>query len=139
MKMIPYLVFNGTAEAAMEFYQEVLGGKTEMTRFSEMPPDPDMSVSEEWANKVMHGSLTTDGGLELFFSDTFEGMPATIGDNVTVHIEVDSEEQSRKVFDALSDGAEITMPLEKVFWGAVYGSLIDRFGVSWGVNFQIPS
>ena len=50
-------------------------------------------------------------------------------------LEVDSEEELKKYFTGLSDGGEITMPVEKQFWGAVYGSLIDKYGVNWGFNY----
>lgn len=139
MKTIPYLTLNGNAEEALQFYQGVFGGKTEMTRFREMPADPNMTVSEKWADKIMHGSLTTDHGLVVYFSDTFEGMSVTTGDNITIHVEFDSEEKLRSIFDPLSSGGTVTMPVDTVFWGAVYGSLIDRFGTSWGLEYELPS
>jgi PhnB protein len=61
-----------------------------------------------------------------------------VGDNVSVHIDVDSEQDVQKYFDALADGGRVTMPVAKQFWGAVYGSLVDRFGIGWGLHYQLP-
>lgn len=138
MKLIPYLIFNGNGENALMFYKGILGGESEIMRYSDMPDGPGMSVSEDWANKVMHGSLQIADGLVLYLSDAWEGSSATKGDNVSVHLELDSEEELRRIFGAISEGGKITMPAEKVFWGSVYGSVIDKFGISWGFEFQIP-
>ena len=138
MKLIPYINLSGNAEEAMNFYKNVFGGKTEIMRWSEMPPNPKMPVSEGWRNKVMHGSLYIREDVPIFLSDSIQGETKALGNNVFIHIEFDSEKELRKIFDALSDGGKVNMPVDKMFWGAVYGDLIDKFGVGWGLHYQLP-
>jgi len=138
MRAIPYLTFDGTAEEALNLYRSVLGGELSIMRFGEMPPDETMPISDAWKNKVMHAALIFGDDQMLYVSDIFEGGTVQRGDNMTVHIDVDTEEEVQRFFDGLSEGATITMPVERQFWGAVYGSLIDRFGISWGFHFDLP-
>lgn len=138
MRAIPYLTFDGTAEEAANLYRSVLGGELSVMRFGEMPPDETMPISHAWKDKIMHAELAFGDGQTLYLSDIFEGGTVQRGDNMAVHIDVDTEEEVRRFFDGLSEGATITMPVERQFWGAVYGSLIDRFGISWGFHFDLP-
>ncbi len=138
MQVVPYLIFNGNAEEALEFYAAAFGGETSVMRFSEMPPVEGMNPSEAWKNKIMHAEVSFDKGHRIYVSDAFEGNTVTVGDNASVHVDVDSEEDVRRYFDALSSGGRVTMPVETQFWGAVYGSLVDKYGVGWGFHYQLP-
>ena len=138
MTLTPYLNLTGNAEEAMNFYQEVFGGKTEIQRWSEMPPNPHMSVDDAWKNKVMHGSLTIRDNVTIYLSDSWAGQEAPVNNNVFLHVEFDSEDELRKAFDILSAGGKVNMPVDKTFWGAVYGDLIDKFGTGWGLHYQLP-
>ena len=139
MKLIPYLTFNGNCEEALSFYKTVFDGKTEIMRFKEMPPSEEVPVNDAWGDKVMHASLKFGEELMIYCSDIFEGGSVSSGDNVTVHLDVDSEEEVNRFFSGLSEGGTVTMPVEKMFWGAVYGSLTDRFGINWGFNYSIEA
>ena len=134
----PYINLTGNAEEAMNFYKDVFGGKIEIRRWSEMPPNPKMPVNDEWQNKVMHGSLTIRDGLEIYLSDSWVDDETPVNNNVFLHVEFDSEDELLAVFDALSTCGRVNMPVEKMFWGAVYGDLIDRFGTGWGLHYQEP-
>lgn len=137
MTTVPYLVFDGNCEEALELYHRVLGGESSIMRFGEMPPSEDMPISEAWKDKIMHAELKLAEGQTLYFSDIFEGGSVKAGDNVTVHLDVDAKEDVSRLFQGFSEGATVTMPVEEQFWGAVYGSLIDRFGIGWGFHYQI--
>lgn len=137
MNAVPYLTFPGTCEEALALYARVLGGEVSIMRFGEMPPSEEMPLSDAWKNKVLHASLSLGNGSVLYLSDIFEGGSVTSGDNVAVHIEVDEEGDVQRFFDGLSEGATVTMPVDTQFWGAVYGSLIDRFGINWGFHFDL--
>jgi PhnB protein len=137
MRVLPYLTFNGNCEEALKFYAGVFGGETEIMRFGEMSSGDGPPVSEVWSQKVMHASLAFGGGAVLYLSDTWEGSSVSHGDGVTVHVDMDSEEDLRRVFSALSPGGTVTMPVDRMFWGAVYGSLVDKFGINWGLHFEI--
>jgi PhnB protein len=138
MQVVAYLVFEGNAEEALQLYHRTFGGEASIMRFGEMPEGGGPPLSDAWKNKIMHAELKLAEGQTLFISDAFEGSSVTVGDNVSVHLNVDSEEDVTRFFHALSEGATVTMPVEKQFWGAVYGSLIDRFGVSWGFDYELP-
>ncbi|MGH2704513.1 MAG: VOC family protein [Actinomycetota bacterium] len=135
-KVNPYLNFSGNCEEAFEFYRSVFGGEfSTLSRFSEMPagapsPEPD-------GNKIMHVSLPLGEGQVLMGSDRPGSMgPAVNGNAMSVSVSPTSSEEAATIFKGLSEGGEITMPLDKMFWGAEYGACSDRFGVQWMVNYD---
>jgi PhnB protein len=138
VKVTPYVSFNGNCEEAVLFYRSVLGGAAHFMRYSDLPADAGMPVGDFWKSKIMHGSLVLDGGVEIYFGDAWEGSRVEIGSNNTMHLNVDSEEEVSRIVDGLSEGGEITMPAGRMFWGSAYGSLVDRFGVHWGVEYELP-
>lgn len=127
----PYLSFKDTAREAMEFYQSVFGGELTVNTFGEYG-DPDSPSSE----LVMHSQLTTPGGFTLMASDTPDGMEFTPGAQIAISLSGDGDdaEAIRGYWEALSDGATVTMPLEKQVWGDEFGQVTDRFGIGWLVN-----
>ncbi|MFT6850480.1 MAG: PhnB protein [Sphingobacteriales bacterium] len=64
------------------------------------------------------------------------GLKVTFGDNVTLNLEPDTKEETTRLFKLLSDGGKITMELQDMFWGAYFGSCIDKYGVNWSFNFM---
>ena len=139
MKVIPYLTYNGECEEALNFYKKVLGGEiTSLMRFEEMPENPEMPVSDNWKKKIMHAELKIRDDLWLYFSDAWEGQTVMPGGGVSVHLDVDSEGEVGRYVEGLARGGKITMPAAQTFWGAVYGSVTDKFGINWGFNYSIP-
>ncbi len=139
MRLIPYINLSGAAEEALGFYKDVFGGSVEITRWSEMPPNPKMPVSDEWRGKVMHGALTIREDVSVYVADSVTQDEDTYTNRVFVHVEFDSEDELRKAFDALSARGTINMPVDTMFWGAVYGDVIDKFGIGWGLHHQLPN
>jgi PhnB protein len=127
----PYLTFQDTAREAMEFYRSVFGGELTINTFGEYG-DPDSPDSE----KVMHSMLTTDDGYTLMASDTPEEMEFTPGSQITISLSGDGDDVDavRRQWEALSEGATVTVPLAQQVWGDEFGQLTDRFGISWMVN-----
>ncbi|WP_377639632.1 VOC family protein [Oryzobacter terrae] len=125
----PYLNFPGTAREAMTFYQGVLGGDLTLNTFGEY------GAEGEGADGVMHAQLATPDGFTIMASDMPPGQEGEHhpGTNITVSISGDGE-ALRGYWDGLSDGATVTMPLEKQMWGDEFGSLVDKFGIPWMVN-----
>ena len=122
----PYITFDGDCAEAMEFYAAALRGTVQQMSFRDAGMDVD---------GVMHAALQTPTGFHLYASDTAEGMwDLTKGNNVQVSLSGDEGEALRGYWEALSDGAQIVMPLERQMWGDDYGLLIDRFGILWHVN-----
>jgi len=128
-----YLIFNGNTEAAFNFYKSVLGGEfTKFQRFSDTPHGDNMS--EEDKVKIMHVTLETAHGI-IRANDHIDFMgPFNSGNNFSLSIHTGSEEEATRVFNGLSNGGNITMPLEKVFWGAYFGMFTDKFGMKWMVH-----
>lgn len=134
----PYLNFPGTTEEAFNFYKSIFGGEFTggISRFRDMPEAGD--IPEEDLDKVMHVSLPIGDGNVLMGTDALESMghKITQGNNFSITISPDSKEEAERLFTALSDGGEVEMPLDDTFWGAYFGSLKDKFGIQWMVNYE---
>ncbi|MBB6501040.1 VOC family protein [Pedobacter cryoconitis] len=132
----PYLNFDGNTEEAFNFYKSVFGTEfLVVSRFNEMPPE--FLQSPEDANKIMHISLPIGGKSVLMGSDRSSAFgPMTKGDDCYIAIQADSEEEATKLFNGLSKGGVVTMPLEKTFWNAYFGMFNDKFGKQWMINFD---
>ncbi|TDO22835.1 VOC family protein [Pedobacter duraquae] len=134
-----YLNFKENTEEAFNFYKSVFGGEFEtLQRFGDTPHAGD--VPAEHHDKIMHVSLPLPGGGVLMGTDDLGvmGRPFILGNNISLSIGADSEAEADQLFGGLSEGATITMPLQKTFWGAYFGMLTDRFGIQWMVNYDYP-
>jgi len=132
-RLNPYVSYRDNAREALEFYKDVFGGNLSINTFGEYG-DPDAPE----ANNVMHGQLETDQGFTLMASDTPPGMDFNPGNNITISLSGDDEQELRGYWEKLSEGANVTMPLEKQIWGDVYGQCTDKFGVQWMVDIAQP-
>ena len=131
MKCDVYLSFDGNCEEAMSFYKKVFDGEfTVVMRYADGPPEYCQKGTE---NKIMHMTMSFGDGCELKASDTFH-MPIHKGNAYHVSLGVDGEKQGERFFNGLSEGAQITMPYNEVFWGGKFGSLIDQFGIQWMIS-----
>lgn len=133
-----YLNFNGNCEEAFTFYKSVFGGEfSYIGRFGEMPEGDGYKVPETDKNKIMHIGLPI-GNTILFGSDTGGDWAPTFvqGNNFSISINPVSKEEADLLFDGLSTGGKVTMPMEETFWGAYFGMLTDQFGINWMVNFE---
>ena len=127
-RLNPYLNFGDNAREAMEFYKSVFGGNLTLNTFGEYGTQGDE------ANKIMHAQLETDDGYTLMGADTPEGMSRNPGDNITVSLSGDDAEALRGYWEKLSEGGNVTMPMEKQMWGDEFGMCIDRFGTPWMID-----
>ena len=132
MKVQAYITFGGRCEEALEFYKKSLGAEvTGLMRWSESR-DKDMKGPPGYEEKVMNAAFRI-GETELMADDgmgdkmiEFKGM--------TLAIEVADDAEAKRVFAALGEGGNVTMPLMKTFWTSSFGMLTDKFGVPWMVN-----
>lgn len=134
-----YLNFNRTTEAAFLFYKSVF--RTEFSepiaRFKDAPPQPDQPpLAEADKDLVMHVELPILAGHVLMGTDAPESMGFKVipGNNVYINIEPDTRAETDHLFKALSEGGTIEMPLQEMFWGGYFGSLVDQFGICWMFN-----
>jgi len=142
MKIHAYLNFEAKTEEAFRFYEKVLGGKlTEMYRFGMMPPQGGFELTPEQKNRVMHVGLQLPDGQMLMGSDMLPGMgPKRVeGNNFSISVHPTSRQEADRIFGALAEGGTISMPMADQFWGDYFGSLTDRFGVNWMVNYTDPA
>ena len=142
MKAHPYLNFNGNTEEAFNFYKSVFGGEFEtLQRFSDLPPGqpgPDPAqMTPEAANRVMHVSLPLGPDLTLMGSDIPSGMDGAHapGNNISISLAPDSLAEAERLYHELSQGGQVTMEFQKMFWGDHFGSFIDKFAIPWMVNY----
>lgn len=130
-----YLNFNGNTEEAFNFYKSVFGGEFVTLQKFKDAPDAD-KCPEGDLEKIMHVALPI-GHNVLMGTDVSERMPKVhIGNNFAISVSPSSEEETHKIFDGLSAGGQITMPLGKMFWGALFGMFTDKFGIQWMVNYD---
>jgi PhnB protein len=136
----PYLTFNGTCEEAFNFYKSVFGGEFPyIGKFKDMPPNPNFPVADSEKEKIMHVSLPISKETIIMGSDSSEafGKATVMGNNISLSINCESVEETTRIYNELSAGGTVKMPLEKTFWGAYFGQFIDKFGIHWMVNCEL--
>lgn len=134
-----YLNFPRNTEEAFLFYKSVFGTEFNngIQRMGEVPPQEGQPpMSEEDKNLVMHVELPILGGHVLMGTDAPESMGFTLvkGNNVYINLEPDTRTETKKLFDALSEGGKIEMEPAEMFWGDYFGSCTDKFGIHWMFN-----
>lgn len=132
MALHAYRFFSNNCREAMTRYQEVFGGQLDVMSFADMPPGED-GPQEVDPDLVMHAALVFGDGDMLMASDdpSGDGGPVT---GVSLHWSADSIDDAERIFEALTDGGSVEMPLEEVFWAKRFGSCTDRFGTSWMIS-----
>jgi PhnB protein len=137
MKVHPYLNFDGQAEEAFNFYQSVFGGEimTNM-KMTEAPGLDHLSESER--NRTMHIALPISDDILLMASDTLPSMGHKLvkGNQTHIMLSTATKEEADRIFNSLSQGGDVDMPIQDQFWGDYYGSFTDKFGIHWMVSFN---
>ena len=140
-RVTTYLNFPGKTEEAFNFYKKIF--KTEFSgkgiqRFGEIPAEAGHPpVSDNIKNMVLHVELPIVGGHVLMATDAPSEMGFTLtqGNNMHICVEPETRKETKRLFDALSEGGMITMPLEDMFFGAYFGECTDKYGINWMFNF----
>jgi PhnB protein len=133
MQMTPYLSFNGQCEAAFQFYVQCLGARLpEIFRYGGSPMAA--QVPADWQDKVMHGSLTVGEQVLMGGDVLLDQYEEPKGFSLSLQIKDTSE--AERIFQELGRDGRIVMPLEKTFWAARFGMLVDRFGIPWLINCE---
>ncbi|AFD09021.1 VOC family protein [Solitalea canadensis] len=133
----PYLNFKGNCEEAFNFYKSVFGGDFPFVgRYKDMPPSENSGGID--GEKIMHMSLPISKESTLMGSDVGGEWASHIveGNNIQLSVNAETEDDAKRIFDALSAGGRVSMPLEKTFWGALFGMFTDKFGINWMVNYD---
>ncbi|WP_017729312.1 VOC family protein [Halalkalibacterium ligniniphilum] len=130
-QVTPYLTFDGQAREALAYYKEAFEGEIiDIQTFGEA----DFPTPPEANDRIMHARFKKG---ELFFmvSDTFPGQSIDVGNNISLALEMTSEEEIQRIFDALRQEGSIIMELQDTFWGAKYAKVKDKYGVIWDLNY----
>lgn len=127
----PYLTFDGNCAEAMLFYEKTFGAKLTLMKFGDSPMAG--QSPPEARDRIMHARLELDGRV-LMASDTMPGMKYQGIHGASISLSFADVKQAEKVFAALAEGGNVTMPLQKTFWVESFGMVTDRFGAHWMVN-----
>ena len=135
-----YLNFNNSCEAAFNFYKSVFGGEFGyIGRYKDMPPGPDgKKCAPQDEQKVMHVSLPISKETMLMGSDAGGEWASNIvqGNNFCVSVSTDTKDEADRIFNGLSEGGKVLVPMNKTFWGDYFGMFTDKFGISWMMSFN---
>lgn len=130
-QITPYLIFNGNAKEALEFYKELFDGEiSDVQTYGEA----DFPTPPEAENRIMHARFKKG---ELFFmvSDSFPNQDVETGSNISLVLEFDEQEEMGTVYHHLAENGTVAMELQDTFWGARYAKVKDAFGVTWDLNY----
>jgi PhnB protein len=127
-----YLFFSGNCAPAMRFYERTLGGQLQAVMTYGQSPDPQHCPAGA-EDLVMHTSLKL-GDRTLMASDVPPSMDPKPMAGFSLSLAYESPEEARRIFDALSQGGSVTMPMTKTFWAETFGMLVDQFGTAWMVS-----
>ena len=134
---ITYLNFDGNCREAMTFYGRCLAGEPNFTPFSAGPPEVSAQAKNA-PDRILHAELTSEP-VVLMASDTLPGMDFQQGNNFSICLDCESQAEMDRVFTALGENGEVTMPLHDALWGGHFGMLTDQFGTSWMFSFRAAS
>lgn len=136
----PYLNFNGNAEEAFRFYRSVFSGEFSiLMRYKEMPEQQDLEkIPDSEKEKIMHVALPI-GDTLLMGSDVLEpcGQQVSFGNQQYISIQPKTREEAEQIFKGLSEGGKVEMPLEEMFWGDLFSSFRDKYGIYWMINYDL--
>jgi PhnB protein len=133
MQMTPYLSFRGQCEAAFKFYEQCLGGRVgAIFRYAGTPLVE--QVPADWQDKVMHGSLTL--GDQVLMGGDVAPDRYEEPKGFSLSLQIESTADAERIFRQLAEGGRVVMPLEKTFWAARFGMVVDRFGIPWLINCE---
>ncbi|KGO87213.1 glyoxalase [Flavobacterium rivuli WB 3.3-2 = DSM 21788] len=134
----PYLHFNGNAEEAFTFYKSVFGGEfAVVSRFKDLS-NPEYPVPEKEENKIMHISLPVGNNSVLMASDVpeFMGQVNENENRTKISITAESKEEADALFNGLSAGGKVEMPIGDSPWGSYFGMFRDKYGFEWMIDFD---
>ncbi|MFG6147909.1 VOC family protein [Halobacillus sp. B23F22_1] len=129
----PYLTFNGNAVEALDFYKDTFGGEiSDLQTFGEADYDTPSQIK----NRIMHARLQ-NGPMLLMFSDSFSGEePVSSESQVSLAVEMENEQEIKKIYEKLKVQGTVKMELQDTFWGATFAKVTDKYGITWDLNLQ---
>lgn len=128
-----YLTFDKNCAEAMTFYKDCLGAELELHKVEGSPMEAHCPTAMK--DMIMHASLTS-GGITLMASDNLMAGELIRGNASSLSLNCSSKEELNQFFNSLSAGGQIIQPVKEQFWGAIFGMFVDKFGITWMLNFD---
>ncbi|WP_347548854.1 VOC family protein [Pseudalkalibacillus hwajinpoensis] len=129
---IPYFTFEGTAREALNYYKDIFEGEiTNVQTFG----DANYETPPELDDHIMHARFEK-GDLYFMVSDVFLNQTVTVGNNISLALELDSEEEIQTLYSRLKEKGTVYMELQDTFWGATFAKVKDAYGVIWDLNYE---
>ncbi|UII26422.1 VOC family protein [Fulvivirga maritima] len=136
-KINPYLMFNGNAEEAFNFYKSVFGGEfSSVVRFSDLPGNPNQNLNEKDAHKIMHIALPIGENYLLMASDGLDinGKLNEYENRSKICINTESKDEADQLFNGLSANGQVEVPISDSPWSSYFGMFRDKFGIEWMID-----
>jgi PhnB protein len=136
MAFHPYLYFGGNCRDAFTRYHEIFGGELVLLKLSDAPADQPVPAAR--ADLIMHAALKVDDNLLMASDDpTTDSFGPVQG--IQVNYDVADVAEAKRVFDALAEGGQVTLPIAPTFWSPAFGMCVDRFGTPWMISAEAPA
>jgi PhnB protein len=130
------LNFNGNCREVVEYYAEIFETeRPQIMAMGDLPEDPNYPVSEEQKKLILHAKINICGSY-IMMSDNCDGRIFTFGDNISLTIVHDNEEDIKRWFNKLKEDGKVDMELGETFWSKCYGTLTDKFGIMWQLSLD---
>ena len=133
----PYIAFPGNCAEAVEFYKNKLGAEVLFSQSYGESPMADQAGPDN-KDKVMHTSFKIGDSVIMACDNVFKENPTIVGNNISLAVGSNDVASAEKMFNDLSDGATVAMPLQETFWAERFGMLTDKFGINWMFNVDKP-
>jgi len=131
--LVVHMNFNDNCEEAFNFYKNAIGGEIIAKQTYGDMPMPGMPVPDSQKSKILHIEYKFDDVL-IMGADAMPDKTVTVGNNISISINIEDETEQAKIFGKLAEGGNVTMPLQDTFWNAKFGTLIDKYDVGWMLN-----
>lgn len=133
LRLNPYLSFKGDCEAAFKLYERCFGAQLGLIfRYAGTPMEND--VPADWSDKIMHGSIIIAGTTLMAADVAPQHYQEPQGYSLSLHLNDVAE--AERIFNELAQGGRVLVPLDRTFWAALFGMVVDRFGIPWLINCE---
>jgi len=127
-----YLNFEGNTREAMNFYKDALGGELTLQTIGESPIASQMPPHAK--DLIVHSMLVSDNIVIMGSDMVLDGLIK--GNNVSLSLQCNSEEEINRLFSKLSAGGNVDHPVKEAFWGGIFGHFTDKYGINWLMNYN---